>query len=158
MENLSSWIKFSLSDLECTLFPAIDGWATSETGNKSLTCPGLWSGNAVIHLVPNSQTVVMINIQSMSLKQKCTEMFTSFKAKDDCVERRLEHASRSCSTWVAVGDITSTSQLPSPHGGHTTSTTPAPPPPAITAADLIRSVNKKVTTLEVVWFSLNRIV
>lgn len=60
---------------------------------------------------------------------------------------RLEHASRSCSTWVAVGDVTSTSQLPSPHGGHTTSNTPAPPPPAITAADLIRSVNKKVGSI-----------
>ncbi|PSN38972.1 hypothetical protein C0J52_11347 [Blattella germanica] len=31
---------------------------------------------------------------------------------------RLDHASRSCSTWVAVGDVASTSQLPSPHGGH----------------------------------------
>ncbi|XP_054259295.1 uncharacterized protein LOC128984030 [Macrosteles quadrilineatus] len=57
---------------------------------------------------------------------------------------RLEHASRSCSTWVAVGDVSSTSQLPSPHGGHTTTSTPAPPPPFFTAADLIRSVNKKV--------------
>lgn len=54
---------------------------------------------------------------------------------------RLEHASRSCSTWVAVGDVAS--QLPSPHGG----TTIPPPPtssPQFTAADLIRSVNKKV--------------
>lgn len=67
---------------------------------------------------------------------------------------RLDHTSRSCSTWVAVGDIASTSQLPSPHGGQTqnTSTTTAqppqtatpPPPPAFTAADFIRSVNKKV--------------
>ncbi|EZA51628.1 hypothetical protein DMN91_004345 [Ooceraea biroi] len=31
---------------------------------------------------------------------------------------RLDHASRSCSTWVAVGEpVASTSQLPSPHGG-----------------------------------------
>ncbi|KAJ3667207.1 hypothetical protein Zmor_002607 [Zophobas morio] len=62
---------------------------------------------------------------------------------------RLDHTSRSCSTWVAVGDIASTSQLPSPHGGQTSSTaqqqagTP-PPPPVFTAADFIRSVNKKV--------------
>uniref|UniRef100_T1J1C1 Uncharacterized protein n=1 Tax=Strigamia maritima TaxID=126957 RepID=T1J1C1_STRMM len=52
---------------------------------------------------------------------------------------RLEYASRSCSTWVAVGDMSSTSQLPSPNG---------PPPggvtPTITAVDLVRSVNKKV--------------
>ncbi|KAI4480639.1 PREDICTED: uncharacterized protein LOC106791352 [Polistes canadensis] len=74
---------------------------------------------------------------------------------------RLDHASRSCSTWVAVGEpVASTSQLPSPHGGaaqeqpQQTSSShssapqppPAPPPPPIpfTGADLIRSVNKKV--------------
>lgn len=34
---------------------------------------------------------------------------------------RLDNASRSCSTWVAVGDVSSTSQLPSPH---TVSTVP----------------------------------
>ncbi|KAJ8959548.1 hypothetical protein NQ314_006285 [Rhamnusium bicolor] len=60
---------------------------------------------------------------------------------------RLDQTSRSCSTWVAVGDIASTSQLPSPHGGHSSSNAqqPAstPPPPAFTAADFIRSVNKK---------------
>lgn len=60
---------------------------------------------------------------------------------------RLDHASRSCSTWVAVGELASTSQLPSPHGGPAnppTLSTNTPPPPAFTAADLIRSVNKKV--------------
>lgn len=61
---------------------------------------------------------------------------------------RLDHASRSCSTWVAVGELASTSQLPSPHGGPANTshqlTTNTPPPPAFTAADLIRSVNKKV--------------
>lgn len=61
---------------------------------------------------------------------------------------RLEHTSRSCSTWVAVGELASASQLPSPHGGPSTNAgslcTNTPPPPAFTAADLIRSVNKKV--------------
>lgn len=58
---------------------------------------------------------------------------------------RLDHASRSCSTWVAVGELASTSQLPSPHGGPANlSSGCTPPPPAFTAADLIRSVNKKV--------------
>ncbi|XP_023709692.1 uncharacterized protein LOC111865699 isoform X2 [Cryptotermes secundus] len=57
---------------------------------------------------------------------------------------RLDHASRSCSTWVAVGDVASTSQLPSPHGGHNTTAPAVSTPPAFTAADLIRSVNKKV--------------
>lgn len=59
---------------------------------------------------------------------------------------RLEANSRSLSTWVAVGDVqSSTSQLPSPQvelnkafpeGEYTTS--------QFTAADFIRSVNKKV--------------
>ncbi|XP_043468914.1 uncharacterized protein LOC122502776 [Leptopilina heterotoma] len=58
----------------------------------------------------------------------------------------LDHASRSCSTWVAVGDVASTSQLPSPHGGCEQPPLTAPHPPTIpfTAADLVRSVNKKV--------------
>ncbi|XP_046749605.1 uncharacterized protein LOC124413213 [Diprion similis] len=63
-------------------------------------------------------------------------------------QARLDHASRSCSTWVAVGDVGTTSQLPSPHGG---TIQPAPPAPAhhpnsmpFTAADFVRSVNKKV--------------
>lgn len=61
---------------------------------------------------------------------------------------KLDHASRSCSTWVAVGDVASTSQLPSPHGGHSIPPAPAtsPAPPIFTAADLIRSVNKKVSS------------
>ncbi|XP_033330870.1 uncharacterized protein LOC117222932 [Megalopta genalis] len=79
---------------------------------------------------------------------------------------RLDHASRSCSTWVAVGEpVAITSQLPSPHGGaaqeqqrqqnlSTQSAAsqsapqppPAPPLPSVpfTGADLVRSVNKKV--------------
>lgn len=47
---------------------------------------------------------------------------------------------------MAVGELASTSQLPSPHGGpaSTSQLTTSTPPPAFTAADLIRSVNKKV--------------
>lgn len=72
---------------------------------------------------------------------------------------RLDHTSRSCSTWVAVGELASTSQLPSPHGGPvlnvntsssqqqltaTTNTSIQSSQPTFTTADLIRSVNKKV--------------
>lgn len=84
------------------------------------------------------------------------------------LETRLDHTSRSCSTWVAVGELASTSQLPSPHGGYTgtslsvnqsssqqqltastnfsgnTSNSAVLTQPPFTAADLIRSVNKKV--------------
>lgn len=61
-------------------------------------------------------------------------------------QAHIDHASRSCSTWVAVGDIASTSQLPSPHGGTSQqiSTSLHPQPIPFTAADLVRSVNKKV--------------
>lgn len=65
-------------------------------------------------------------------------------------QTRLDHASRSCSTWVAVGDMSSTSQLPSPHGANSSSHHPVPTTPQVmpllpfTAADLVRSVNKKV--------------
>ncbi|CAD6208695.1 GSCOCG00003505001-RA-CDS [Cotesia congregata] len=61
-------------------------------------------------------------------------------------QARLDHASRSCSTWVAVGDIASTSQLPSPHGGvsQQISSSLHPQPIPFTAADLVKSVNKKV--------------
>ncbi|XP_015117122.1 uncharacterized protein LOC107041195 [Diachasma alloeum] len=61
-------------------------------------------------------------------------------------QARLDHASRSCSTWVAVGDVASTSQLPSPHGGTAQQHLSTPHPQSIpfTAADLVRSVNKKV--------------
>uniref|UniRef100_A0A182WFW7 Uncharacterized protein n=1 Tax=Anopheles minimus TaxID=112268 RepID=A0A182WFW7_9DIPT len=61
---------------------------------------------------------------------------------------RLEHASRSYSTWVAVGELASTSQLPSPHGGQTsqvpTLTSTSNPAPSFTVTDLISSVNKKI--------------
>ena len=74
---------------------------------------------------------------------------------------RLDHASRSCSTWVAVGEpVANTSQLPSPHGGamqeqyqqqtsasqSTQQQPPITPHPHIpfTGADFVRSVNKKV--------------
>ncbi|CAN7999291.1 unnamed protein product [Ixodes pacificus] len=58
---------------------------------------------------------------------------------------RLDYASRSCSTWVAVGDVSSTSQLPSPQGlPAPTNATGGDASPGFTAADLVRSVNKKV--------------
>ncbi|XP_053670839.1 uncharacterized protein LOC128721141 [Anopheles nili] len=60
---------------------------------------------------------------------------------------RLEHASRSYSTWVAVGELASTSQLPSPHGGQSSQVptlTSANQTPSFTVTDLISSVNKKI--------------
>jgi len=52
--------------------------------------------------------------------------------------------SRSCSTWVAVGDVSSTSQLPSPQGRTHLGPNGGS---SFTPADLIRSVNKKIRQL-----------
>ncbi|KAK2705687.1 uncharacterized protein LOC136030072 isoform X2 [Artemia franciscana] len=60
---------------------------------------------------------------------------------------RLDATSRSCSTWVAVGDMgTATSQLPSPQGRPPglVSTHEHDLLPMFTTADLVRSVNKTV--------------
>ncbi|KAL7287293.1 hypothetical protein TKK_0018419 [Trichogramma kaykai] len=76
---------------------------------------------------------------------------------------RFDRASRSCSTWVAVGDVVSNSQLPSPYGGVSCALPSInnnasadrvelqqqqrhrePSAMPFTAADLIRSVNKKI--------------
>ncbi|XP_058460889.1 uncharacterized protein LOC131436274 [Malaya genurostris] len=61
---------------------------------------------------------------------------------------RLDHTSRSYSTWVAVGELASTSQLPSPHGGQSSNQVPTicntTPTPSFTVSDLISSVNKKI--------------
>lgn len=55
--------------------------------------------------------------------------------------RRLDYTSRSCSTWVNLGDpISSTSQLLSPQA----QSAKAVDSPTITSIDFIKSVNKKV--------------
>ncbi|CAM1305513.1 Uncharacterised protein g4079 [Pycnogonum litorale] len=57
------------------------------------------------------------------------------------IGRPLDCASRSCSTWVAVGDaMSSTSQLPSPQAQHGSITDNV----NFSAADFVRSVNKRV--------------
>lgn len=72
---------------------------------------------------------------------------------------RLEQTSRSCSTWVAVGELASQSQLPSPHGTHSinslqfsnnalsASNVPTMQGQSLlpfSSIDLIRNINKKV--------------
>lgn len=68
---------------------------------------------------------------------------------------RLEQTSRSCSTWVAVGELASQSQLPSPHGtslqfsNNALSASNVPmmqgqSAAAFSSVDLIRNINKKV--------------
>lgn len=105
------------------------------------------------YINPNAQPRHAISELILNSFQRCNYMLES---------ARLDHTSRSCSTWVAVGELASTSQLPSPHGhcslsvnqsssqqqltasniitNHSIETSQ----PCFTAADLIRSVNKKV--------------
>lgn len=59
------------------------------------------------------------------------------------MQGRLGNASRSLSTCVVVGDMASTSQLPSPNR-YTSSVQNNSMPPAFSSTDLVRSVNKKV--------------
>lgn len=58
-------------------------------------------------LLNSNQLRPAISELALNSLQRCGYMLGS----------RLDHASRSCSTWVAVGELASTSQLPSPHGG-----------------------------------------
>lgn len=130
--------SFSTSDIS-QLPGKING-----AGNSGVSLSNVYSdlqssnGNQLRH------TVSELALNSL---QRCGYMLDS----------RLEHASRSCSTWVAVGELASTSQLPSPHGGPainvntsssqqqlTAANANIQSQPAFTAADLIRSVNKKV--------------
>lgn len=96
----------------------------------------------------NNQLRHAVSELALNSLQRCGYMLDS---------ARLDHASRSCSTWVAVGELASTSQLPSPHGGPVLNVNTSSSQqqlsaananiqsqPAFTAADLIRSVNKKV--------------
>ena len=63
---------------------------------------------------------------------------TTLQERPELAQPALEPASRSCSTWVAVGDLGTSSQLPSPQGRQGVSHAP------FSAADLVRAVNKKV--------------
>lgn len=105
------------------------------------------------YMNPNAQPRHAISELILNSFQRCNYMLES---------ARLDHTSRSCSTWVAVGELASTSQLPSPHGhcslsvnqsssqqqltapNITTNNSIETSQPSFTAADLIRSVNKKV--------------
>lgn len=86
------------------------------------------------------QGVLMMAAESEPLRPSVSEVVLNSWRHYDMPYGRLEYTSRSCSTWVAVGDMSSTSQLPSPQtlAGY------AVEHPEITAVDFVRSINKKV--------------
>ncbi|XP_076176455.1 uncharacterized protein LOC143151317 isoform X3 [Ptiloglossa arizonensis] len=107
-----------------------------------------------------------LNTTGMRLAVSALTLDTAQRSTLLLEHTKLDHASRSCSTWVAVGEpVAVTSQLPSPHGetaqeqhnqqllsNETSASQSAPqpsstslqPPVPFTGADLVRSVNKKV--------------
>ncbi|GFY49648.1 uncharacterized protein TNIN_386491 [Trichonephila inaurata madagascariensis] len=83
---------------------------------------------------------VVLSSEKESLRSSVSEMVLNSWKHYDMPYGRLEYTSRSCSTWVAVGDVSTTSQLPSPQ----TLANYASEHPEITAIDFVRAINKKV--------------
>ncbi|XP_054708515.1 uncharacterized protein LOC129218302 [Uloborus diversus] len=83
---------------------------------------------------------VLATSDTETLRASVSEMVLNSWKHYDMPYGRLEYTSRSCSTWVAVGDISTTSQLPSPQtlAGY------AAEHPEMTAIDFVRAINKKV--------------
>ncbi|KAF8784843.1 uncharacterized protein LOC129958528 [Argiope bruennichi] len=83
---------------------------------------------------------VVTSSEKENLRSSVSEMVLNSWKHYDMPYGRLEYTSRSCSTWVAVGDVSTTSQLPSPQ----TLANYATEHPEITAIDFVRAINKKV--------------
>lgn len=83
---------------------------------------------------------ILQSSEGEQLRTSVSEMVLNSWKHYDVPYGRLEYTSRSCSTWVAVGDISTTSQLPSPQtlAGY------AAENPEMTAIDFVRAINKKV--------------
>ncbi|XP_023216964.1 uncharacterized protein [Centruroides vittatus] len=102
--------------------------------------------SSVLGLMKSFSTSDIVNCslnESENLRLTVSEIALCSWSRYQLPHGKLEYASRSCSTWVAVGDMNSISQLPSPQ----TQPGSIGESPAITAAELIRSVNKKVRQL-----------
>ena len=142
--------------LSCAQLSSVLGLQKSFSTSDITQLPvGKLNGNASNSLYAelnsgNQQLRHAVSEMALNSLQRCGYMLDGV---------RLDNASRSCSTWVAVGELASTSQLPSPHGGPATTgnvnTSSSQQQltaggacistqPTFTAADLIRSVNKKV--------------
>ncbi|KAF0294301.1 hypothetical protein FJT64_008000 [Amphibalanus amphitrite] len=110
--------------------------------------PGLWCDEAeLIHScallsrllgMPKSfSTGDMAQLPEEAAPRRAVSL-TTLQERPELAQPALEPASRSCSTWVAVGDLGTSSQLPSPQSRQSVSHAP------FSAADLVRAVNKKV--------------
>ncbi|XP_022254002.1 uncharacterized protein LOC106469737 [Limulus polyphemus] len=102
-------------------------------------CGALSSVFGLMKSFSTSDITHITNIEKEPLRRSSSEVAACDWSKYEMQNARLGRASRSLSTWVAVGDVVSTSQLPSPQpflGPHEES-------PSITATDFVRSINKK---------------
>ncbi|CAB4068612.1 unnamed protein product [Lepeophtheirus salmonis] len=98
---------------------------------KALGLQKSFSTSDILSLKLNSN----LNSSSGDFFNNITKSFSEMHLMDAIPLAKLEASSRSLSTWVAVGDKSATSQLPTRNDSAT---------PAFTPADLIRSVNKKI--------------
>lgn len=75
-----------------------------------------FSTTDITHL-PYENLLESTTTRQKYLRNAYSEMVISSVQQSNYIleKSKLEKASRSCSTWVTVGDISSTSQLPSPH-------------------------------------------
>ncbi|XP_076345823.1 uncharacterized protein LOC143244647 [Tachypleus tridentatus] len=102
-------------------------------------CGALSSAFGLMKSFSTSDITHISNIEKEPLRRSSSEVAACDWSKYEMQNARLGRASRSLSTWVAVGDVVSTSQLPSPQpffSSHEET-------PSITATDFVRSINKK---------------
>lgn len=110
-------------------------FSTSDIAGVTEMDQDYWpADNEDIHM-PRSTSELAIN--KLSINSDVLLMATTMQG-------RLGNTSRSLSTCVVVGDMASTSQLPSPNR-YSSSLQNNSMPSAFSTTDLVRSVNKKVS-------------
>ncbi|KAE9533543.1 hypothetical protein AGLY_009181 [Aphis glycines] len=109
-------------------------FSTSDIADATNMDTGCWLADADDVRMPHSASELAIN--KLRINSDVLLMATTMQG-------RLGNTSRSLSTCVVVGDMASTSQLPSP-SRYSSSLHNSYAPSAFSPTDLVRSVNKKV--------------
>jgi len=112
-------------------------FSTSDIADATNMDTGCWLADADDVRIPHSASELAIN--KLRINSDVLLMATTMQG-------RLGNTSRSLSTCVVVGDMASTSQLPSP-SRYSSSLHNSYSPSAFSPTDLVRSVNKKVPIL-----------
>lgn len=109
-------------------------FSTSDIADATSMDTGCWLADIEDIRMPHSASELAIN--KLRINSDVLLMATNMQG-------RLGNTSRSLSTCVVVGDMASTSQLPSP-SRYSSSLHNSYASPAFSPTDLVRSVNKKV--------------